>query len=427
MLNIFNYKKKNNQVKDHNATNENFMGIAKHFPAASKEWINSIYVYNKNIYKLLPIIDKTIISIVDSYFNLYSTLLDKKIKFNYRRKKIRKLSLNRILVSLGELKHTNDKITLSVYMYNRQYKFYTNKIKKLSIVKSLQNSDFIIKTNILRKNGLKLISLIRSNKEFFIKSLKWKNSDFANYENKCYKEFITKSLRQEMLYMYYRQLSFINRSKFNDTYITGLTSLLEKIYRKKIDFNIVNLKYYYLNSHILSNIIVKRLRKRRNRIIKVLSACLSYIKVPHLSESISLGNNNIRQELENTRLNNIFYNKDIKHNDDYLNFLLTNNYNISAYGTYTNDIEDKVIKSLRYKILNGVRIEAAGRLTKRITAARSIFKIKYKGSLKNIDYTYKNLPSAMLRGNSKSNLQHSKLVHKTRIGSFGIKGWISGY
>jgi hypothetical protein len=33
----------------------------------------------------------------------------------------------------------------------------------------------------------------------------------------------------------------------------------------------------------------------------------------------------------------------------------------------------------------------------------------------------------MLRGHVKSNLQYTKLSSKRRIGSFGIKGWISSY
>jgi hypothetical protein len=32
----------------------------------------------------------------------------------------------------------------------------------------------------------------------------------------------------------------------------------------------------------------------------------------------------------------------------------------------------------------------------------------------------------LLKGNLKSNVQFTKLSSKTRIGSFGIKGWISG-
>ena len=35
-------------------------------------------------------------------------------------------------------------------------------------------------------------------------------------------------------------------------------------------------------------------------------------------------------------------------------------------------------------------------------------------------------PSVLLRGKFKSNLEYTKLNSKTRIGSFGIKGWVSG-
>jgi len=75
----------------------------------------------------------------------------------------------------------------------------------------------------------------------------------------------------------------------------------------------------------------------------------------------------------------------------------------------------------------GVRLEATGRLTKRLTASRSVYKLKYKGSLKNIDSSSKSLSSVLVRGNNKSNTQFTKINSKTRNGSFGLKGWISGY
>jgi hypothetical protein len=74
----------------------------------------------------------------------------------------------------------------------------------------------------------------------------------------------------------------------------------------------------------------------------------------------------------------------------------------------------------------GVRLEAKGRLTRRLTASRSVFKIKWKGSLKNIDSSYRGLSSVMLRGYIKSNVQYSIINSKTRNGAFGLKGWISG-
>ena len=84
-----------------------------------------------------------------------------------------------------------------------------------------------------------------------------------------------------------------------------------------------------------------------------------------------------------------------------------------------------VLNSLKYKYINGLRLEAKGRLSKRRIASKSIFKFKYKGSLKNIDSSYKGLSTVILRGHLKPNIQYTKLNSKTRNGSFGIKGWIS--
>jgi len=87
----------------------------------------------------------------------------------------------------------------------------------------------------------------------------------------------------------------------------------------------------------------------------------------------------------------------------------------------------KIIGFIKHKKISGIRLEAGGRLTKRLTASRSLFKIKHKGSLKNIDSSYKNLSSVLLRGHMKSNIQHTKISSKTRNGAFGLKTWISSY
>jgi hypothetical protein len=73
----------------------------------------------------------------------------------------------------------------------------------------------------------------------------------------------------------------------------------------------------------------------------------------------------------------------------------------------------------------GVRLEARGRLTRRFTASRSVFKVKWKGSIKNLDSSYKKLSSVILRGHAKSNIQYAIINSKTRNGAFGLKGWIS--
>jgi hypothetical protein len=87
-----------------------------------------------------------------------------------------------------------------------------------------------------------------------------------------------------------------------------------------------------------------------------------------------------------------------------------------------------VLNLIKYKWVTGVRLEAAGRLTRRYTASRSVFKFRYKGNLKNIDYSLKtdssqkNLSTVMLRNHVKPNSQYTFVKSKRRIGAFGIKG-----
>ena len=140
MLNIFNLKLKNsNHDKPDNKGNE--IGQTRHYPPANKEWFNSIYAYNKNTIKLLPIADKVILRLMKSYFNLYSRKLEKKIKSRRLRMRVRRLSTNRILVSRAELKHTNDKVVITLYVYNRQKKYYLNKINKIAIYNLLEQTE----------------------------------------------------------------------------------------------------------------------------------------------------------------------------------------------------------------------------------------------------------------------------------------------
>jgi hypothetical protein len=81
----------------------------------------------------------------------------------------------------------------------------------------------------------------------------------------------------------------------------------------------------------------------------------------------------------------------------------------------------KIMGSLKNKFTKGIRIEVAGRLSKRNTAQRSLNKVKYKGNIKNIDSSVKKLPSVLLRGHAKSNLVYSQTKSRLRVGAFGVK------
>lgn len=71
-----------------------------------------------------------------------------------------------------------------------------------------------------------------------------------------------------------------HRSKFQKGYLRPFTKLVEGIYNKKVEFNLVNLKYLYHNSYIFSSALVTKLRNRNNKILTVLRTSLDMFMLP---------------------------------------------------------------------------------------------------------------------------------------------------
>ncbi len=415
--------KKTNIDKSYNFDNTDSL---KHFPSSTRYWDSSIFMYNNNTLSLTSNISRLAIKFIRNYFYLYNIIIERKI----RRKKIynrrRKLSINRIFLSKGEFKHTNNKVIITLYIYNKQKDNYLLKLKKRYInkflinilsfkknntIKSLSSRKNILSNKLILLKKLKKISingtlaLIDANlfkprvarilKDLHQKKKINKFKIISRYVNKFYKKFIKKSLRRLFIYTYYRRLIYVNKSRFNYTYLQYIKNKLQVLFNKNIEFNFINLKYFYLNSDILSESILLKIRKNRRRLIKHLSNLEKKVKIR--KKKVIIGEL-IKKENLNTK--KYFYN----------NRLLYKN----------------IIKNLKYKHIAGFRLEANGRLTKRYTASKSINKVKYKGNLLNVDSSYKGLFSVLLRNNLNSNLQYTKLNSKTRIGSFGLKGWVSG-
>ena len=471
MLNIFNLKLKNNKLANAwftNHKNGNETGKTRHYPPSNKEWFNSIYAYNKNTPKLLPLADKVILKLIKSYFNLYSRYLEKKTKSPRLRLRIKRLSTNRLLVSRAELKHTSDKVVVTIYVYNRQMQSYTIKpflsffTAAPQAIKKKARYYMFIRSMLLKVIGFKVISKVRKEKNLLFKSLNLEKNLFKNYEKQYYKNYILKSLKKEMLYIYLKQIIYFNESKFENTFLLPFTRLIEKVYNKKVEFNLVNLKYLHLNSHIMTDTIVLKLKNRKNRILRVLKAVLSKFKLPLLDKSAVYDDvYNRQKKRQNLKFNHYsdFFKSEIQKNDTLDQLLkkvfpknlmqIANSLNQKEIKMYNLereretigetereterekqpasyvDVTSTVLSYIKHKSISGIRIEAAGRLSRRITAERSVFKVKYRGTIRNLDSSYKGLSTVVLRGHAKSNLQYTKLSSKTRIGSFGIKGWVS--
>ena len=418
------YKNTNLVSVDNNKKNIDF---TRHFPPANIEWSNSIYAFNKNSTIHLPFIDKMVVTLIKCYFNFFSPRVDNKINSINTNIKLRRLSINKIFVSKADIKHTNSKIIITIYVYNRQKKYFYNKLNKINTILQLNNINLLKK---IKLEGENIIKQVNKEKKLLTEIIEWNKYDLFNgYEERFYEDFIKKSLEKEMLIVFYNNLLYFNKSKFENTSLLKLNDLISQFYKRKVEFNIVNLEYIHLNSDILSESIVIKLRKRSNRLLQVLKTSLNMVKLPYINKlSVSNNLNKIKYNkvLSINNIQNLYpllqiFDKKYQNNDEFNQVLQ----NIFPSFYKEEDIQESILNCMKDKSISGVRIEASGRLTRRLIAARSVFKLKYKGSLKNIDSSYKGFSSVILRGGVKSNIQYTNINSKTRNGSFGIKGWVS--
>jgi hypothetical protein len=286
----------------------------------------------------------------------------------------------------------------------------------------LKKNVFRKKLFLIRRKGFKYIKEQIRQKNIILKAL-FLNRNY-NIEQKLfyvkiiekhlniyYKRYIKKSLRRILLFIYFKQLIYINKSKFNYSYLQGLINLVNKIYKKNIQFNFINVKYFYINIDILTQSLILKLRKNRRKLLKYLRYSILKTNVKNIKK------NNFTSSKDTFNLNNFNL---LNNNLDIPNQLL---YNLFSYNKNKSKyLKEIIFNNVRYKRVSGIRLQVAGRLTKRYTASRSISKLRYKGNLINLSSSIDHTSSALLRGSFKPNLQFTKLNSKTRIGSFGIKG-----
>ena len=128
MLNIIKAKLKNTYKKK-SLNNENVIIRNKDFVPTIRDWKNSIYVYNKNSLSLIPVASRLVMKLIKVYLNSYNLNIESKLRKEKIRNRNRKLSTNKIFVSDGEFKHTNDNVNIKLYVYNRQRLIYLLKLR----------------------------------------------------------------------------------------------------------------------------------------------------------------------------------------------------------------------------------------------------------------------------------------------------------
>jgi hypothetical protein len=375
------------------------------YPYFTKEWASSIYSYNKSYIKPLVSLDFILNKLIKSYYNMSKDNI--KILFKRRRDNKIRYSANRVYSSTAELNHTNNMIFITSYLYNKKKLSFERSLKKFMTLIRLKKKNINRKIMFTLNHKNRLFYSLKNN--FFI-SRKWnmitfKNVNnvvthlFTNIRNKSLTSYnipsynirlLKKSFKlQETLFYTTESINF-EENKFNTTNLKldnlGVNSLMEKLYGKKVTMNITDLKKIDSNSDVFSSAVALKLRDRKNKAVRILrKAILQMVKIPDLHTLITF--------------------------DDNIKAINKNN----------------IINTIKQQIVSGVRFEASGRLTRRLTAMRAVFKYRYAGSLKNIRSSFNGKSSTMLRGHVKSTLQYTLINSKTRNGTFGLKGWVSSH
>lgn len=404
----------------------------KYLPPVSKEWKNNIYSFDKNKMRNISINDININKIIESYFNLH--FKNKFIDYRFISCKRRRLFLRKIYASNAEIKHVHNKAIITIYTINPEKKrLYKNYLQSLKFIRKI-SKDRIPKY---------FISFLRkiNNSSYNITStylLKYKLLGIIlTHYNLLFKEYLKKSLSlwiytiRKYIYSYN-----LNKFKFENTFfLPKLSNLLSKILNKEIEYNIVNLKSFLFSANIFTDALTKKLKRRKASILNGMYSMLNRARLPKVNTIIE------RANLSKIRDNGLIENKykdinliSILNKKDFNKFLIRT-YNTKIYSLKKNlylKIDNSIkyrnilINSIKYKNMGGIRLTVKGRLTKRYRADRTVYKLKWKGGLRNIDSSYNKLSSVLFRGNSKSNVTESMSKSKRRVGSYAVKGWISG-
>jgi hypothetical protein len=278
--------------------------------------------------------------LIKGYFNLYHLELESIIRKDRLRRRFRKISTNKIFISDGEFKHTNDKVNITLYVYNRQKLNYLFKLKK-RYISLFKKAKFARKLKLINNVGLNILYQQKQKTMLLNNILPKYNNNIDLVQDIYYTRFIQKSFRRLKYYMYYKQMLYINKAKFENSYLRGLVNLVTKIYNKNVEFNIINLKYFYFNSKLFTQPLELKLKKKTN--------VLRYIKVLIRKAKI----------------------KKVKLAEKSKKFFNFNNGNFIQDNVKSNNLKKIILSNIKYKRVSGVRLQAAGRLTKRASAARS--------------------------------------------------------
>ena len=190
---------------------------------------------------------------------------------------------------------------------------------------------------------------------------------------------------------------YLNNFKFNKLNFINLKNIIYKIYNKKISINVINIRYLHLENNILVDALTRKLNDRKKKVLKVLKKTLKLAKLASFISYVKL----------NININNYMFN--------------------SILSINKKNIYKEIINNLNNKHIIGIFLEAKGRLTRRMTASRAVYKLKYKGNMKDANLNLDSKFTILKRGYIKSNIVYSTNNSYNKNGSFGVSSKVNTY
>jgi hypothetical protein len=284
---------------------------------------------------------------------------------------------------MPEFKHSIQGLNILLYIFNKEEVLLLKKINKLKSLEIINDKNTSIELSDLKDSSA--LNKVYFNNVYGI--------NFNNLKARYYKIF---------LYKNYLAKLYFNKFIFNFNSLFHLKKILYTLYNTEINLSIINLKYLYLDNSLFVDAITRKLKNRKRNVLRVLRRALILPKIPLIDNVL----------LINKKILITTFNKVVKVKHNFITFNQFKGLNI---------IRNSIYETMKNTHMIGIRLEGKGRLTRRLTASRAVFKITYLGCLKNIYSSFQGLSSVINRGFEKSSVNYINMNSNNRNGSFGIK------
>jgi uncharacterized protein (DUF2164 family) len=176
----------------------------------------------------------------------------------------------------------------------------------------------------------------------------------------------------------------------------NLVEHLAKYYNKEVELKVIRLHKMELNAKILAERLALELNQGIRSPLRTIRNALKRVKTPKVNKKLYYFTKENFLKKYSALYNNI----------STLNVESLGISNIGVTPPVVNDSQEKtlidqrneVIMSTKHKVLTGVKIQIAGRLTRRATAAKAVTKGGQVGGLKNLESSTLGLSVGLLRG-----------------------------